>query len=195
VAIRDLVEVRGDDAFLARLARERLGQLGCLDDLLGLARVDVRARLEQVLGQQTSPHQLLGDARGTAPVGGIGQVGDGREHRGLEVEALVLPEGPVLHRGRGVEDELGDLVVRDDVAALAQEGGEEMLARTVVDLGGLGEGQRLELLDIRQVPIEGRDEARRGAAHGDDHGTRDPHHDEQEQGEHESEHTATASLT
>ncbi len=65
VPVEDLVEVSADDPLLAELTWILVGQAQCLDDLLGLAQVAVRAGRHDLLGKQPRAHELLGDGRGT----------------------------------------------------------------------------------------------------------------------------------
>ena len=168
VAVEDLVEVRGDDAFLALLARERLGQLGGLDDLLGLALVESAPGVEQVLGQRrarTSCWVMVeAPPRSAASVRSARVANDG----GLEVEALVLPErsGPRPRSWRR-----------------APAWGSARTGRRCASRSGTwpGDGSRRgrrpwwagrtgaysNSLTSGRSLVEGRDEARRGAAHGD----------------------------
>ena len=120
-----------------------------LDDLEDLAQVAVVA-VDHLVGQESRAHELLGDRRGAAlGLALAGRVLDGRREDRRRVVALVVPEGPILGRGRGVEDELGHLVERDDAALLALEPGELDLAGPVVDDRRLVEGEALELRRVR----------------------------------------------
>ena len=147
VAVEDLVQVGGDDAFLATLPRERRRHPLRLEQLLGLANVAVGARLEVFLRQQARSDELHRDGRCSALSLAAGVLQDGRDDGG-RIEALVLPEGAVLDDGRCVEDELRDVPERDDPAALLLEARQLDLARAVVDDGGLRE---LELLELGRI--------------------------------------------
>ena len=120
------------------------GQAGRLDHLEHLALVLV-AGLGHIGRQQAGAHELLGDGRCAALAGALARdvLGGRREHRG-GVEAIVVPEGPVLGDGRRVEEQLRNVVEGHDAALLALEAGELDLAGTVVDDRRLGERQALE---------------------------------------------------
>ena len=81
--------------------------------------------------------ELLGDRRGAAAV--APERGERRGHDRDRVEPGVLPEGLVLDRGRGIEQDLRDLLERDDLALGIAEAGQFDLAGPVVDDGLLGE--------------------------------------------------------
>ncbi len=135
-------------------AREGGRQARGLDDLEDLAQVAVVA-VDHLVGQESSAHELLGDGRGAAlGLALAGDVLDGcGEDRG-RVVALVVPERSILGGGRGVEDELGDLVERDHAALLALEPGELDRAGPVVDDRRLVEGEALQLRGVGQVAAE-----------------------------------------
>ena len=88
--------------------------------------------LDQVRVEQALTDQLLSDRRSAAVVA-ADRVERGRDDAD-RVDARVRPEGLVLDRGRGVDQDRRDLLVGDRLAVLAAaESGELDRARAVVD--------------------------------------------------------------
>ena len=102
-----------------------------------LARVQAllggKALRDDLCRQEPAADELLGDRGGAAAVAAATELLRHGVDRGLQVEARVLPERVVLDGGRDVKDELGDLVVLDDLAALLPEARQPRLAGPVVD--------------------------------------------------------------
>ena len=120
-------------------------------------------------GEQARTDELLGDRRGAAAVAAQ-RVEAGRDDRD-GIEAGVLPEGLVLDRRGGVDDDRRDLVERHDVALRVAEPRELHLAGPVVDDRLLGEDGlvhvrgRLEVIRReRRVRADDRDRADRAEA-------------------------------
>ena len=141
MAVIDLVEVCGQDALLAVVAGEGPSQVARLQDLLDLAHQLVT--VEHVLGQQPGAHELLGDRRRATVARAADALQDGRSDR-IRVEALVLPERPILNRDRRVEQDLGDLVEGDHAPALDLEAGQLDRPCPVIDDRRLGKVELLE---------------------------------------------------
>ncbi|MFN8518386.1 MAG: hypothetical protein U0667_03120 [Chloroflexota bacterium] len=131
VAIEVLVEVGGDDVFLGVRLRQPHG----LDELQDLALGETPR--QHVLGQQPLPHQLLGDGGGAASSATDG-VDRGRQDA-QRVEAGVGPEGPVLHRGRGVDEDGRELAEPDHLPRLARGEARQDHVVAVVDDRLLGD--------------------------------------------------------
>lgn len=137
VAVVVLVEVGGDDLLLALLAGECLRDPDRLDDLLELALHRPVRILHERLVEQPRADQLLGDrGRPTAvTTDQIESCGDDPDR----IEPGVLPEGLVLDRGRGVEQERRDLREGHDLAPELAEAGKLDRAGPVVDDRLLGQ--------------------------------------------------------
>ena len=129
VAVEVLVEVRGDDLFLALLAGEGLGQPDRLDDLADLAFVG--GALERARREQPRANELLGDGRcATGPP--ADRVDAGRDD-GERIESGVAPEVLVLDRGGRIEHFAGDVLELHQLALEIAEAGQLDLAGPVVD--------------------------------------------------------------
>ena len=87
--------------------------------------------LEDAVGQQTRPDQLLRDRGGAARATAQGVVG-GRDDR-ERVEARVVPERVVLDARGGIDQGAREVVEVDDDPLLLAEARELDLARGVVD--------------------------------------------------------------
>ncbi len=150
LTVEDLVQIRRDDPLLALLARVRPRHPRRLKDLLHLPLVLIRLRPKQLTREQPSADQLLGD-RGRAALARARDVLVDRGRDRVRIEPFVLPERRVLHRGRRVEHELGDIVEADDAPLLRLEPGELDLPRPVVDDRRLGEVKLFQEPRIRKV--------------------------------------------
>src|SRR5206468_1676647 len=124
IPVVDLVEVELEDLLLRVRSRHLNGE----DRLLHLAR-DAHLVADDAL-----LHELLRD-RGCAAHDGVMKevVADGADDA-EDVDAGVGPERLVLGAERRVDDDLGHLIERHDLAALDLELVEERLAGAVVDL-------------------------------------------------------------
>ena len=168
MAVVDLVQIGRQDALLALVAGEGPGEVARLEDLLDLA--DPGIALQDVLGEQPRPHELLGHRR-CAAIAGPGQVLQHGHGDRVRVVALVLPERAVLYRGGRVKQDLGNVLVRDDTPSLHLEAGQLDGAGAVVYDGGLRVVELLEARHIRQFrfhPVkegETRCDARDGSQH------------------------------
>ncbi len=131
VAVVVLVEIGRDDLLLAGLAREGLRDPDRLDDLLELALGRPVRVLDELLVEQAGSDELLGDGRCAARV--AAQRAERRRDDRHRVEAGVLPEGLVLDRRRGIEQDLRDLVELDDLAPGVAEACQLDRAGPVVD--------------------------------------------------------------
>ena len=142
---------------LARLARERLGEAGRLDDLLGLAQVAVRAGRDDVLGQEPGADELLGDRRGAA----LALARRRSRRRPPTIAAGSKPSFAQNVRSSAVvvasRTSFGTSSNVDDAPLLALEPPELDLAGAVVDDRRLGERQLVEVDGIGQVLRQGAD--------------------------------------
>ncbi len=135
--VGDVVEVEGEDLLLGPALVHGRGELGLAD----------LAREGAVVGDVEVLDHLLGDRRAALDDLAGAEVLDGRPEHGLEVDALVLVEAPILDRHGRLLDETRDLLglerraqrLRlDHPQALAALGVQRRVL-PVVELGELGE--------------------------------------------------------
>ena len=132
IAVVVLVEVGGHDALLAIDAWVRIGHAHRLDDFLDLALDRSVGVAHQIWVEQALAYQLLCDGRGATGI--AAQRVDDRGEHAHRVEAGIRPERLVFDRGDRVDQDRRDLVVGDDLPALAARETRQLDgARSVVD--------------------------------------------------------------
>ena len=143
-------------------------------------------------GRSRAADQLLCDRGGAAAVAAAPELRRERVDRGFQVEARVLPERVVLDGGRDVEDELGDLLELEDLAALLPEARQPRLPGPVVHRRRLREAEVAERADVGKPLLQRGDRHADRAARGD-HGRGGDRHQRHDQDQRDGDEGAGSS--